>query len=62
MDNNETHGTLPSPGNPGTPLPSPDKLMARRDEIVKSATLKLEEMGFTHDEALVLTNSYFLFG
>jgi hypothetical protein len=43
-------------------LPSPDELMAKRNEIVNSAIQKLEEMGFTHDEALVLTNSYFLFG
>ncbi len=35
--------------------------MAKRDEIVKSAITKLEAMGFTHDEALILTNSYFLF-
>jgi hypothetical protein len=61
MDKNENPATPPSPENPGTPLPSPDELMAKRDEIVKSATLKLKELGFTHDEALILTGSYFLF-
>jgi hypothetical protein len=43
-------------------LPSPDELMAKRKEIVDSAIQKLEGMGFTHDEALILTNSYYLFG
>ena len=43
-------------------LPSPQELLLDKQKITDSAMKKLIALGFTPEEAQILTNTYYLFG
>jgi uncharacterized UBP type Zn finger protein len=43
-------------------LPSPEELLTEKQKVTDSAIKKLQAMGFTSEEAQILTNTYYLFG
>lgn len=43
-------------------LPSPQELLAEKQKATDSAIKKLQALGFTLEEAQIITNTYYLFG